>query len=357
MIGLGMGAEAQTLLRIAMKDDPLEAPSPATVGLAAIAALLAGRPGEASEINDPRLTGTDEIAMWRAILAAQSDEGSPKAATVLATTVPLLLSYPPEMRDRLLAPALETMILGGQADPAGRIMAERPTDPRLAYARALLKQALGDNEGALALFDEVTNSRDNYDHARAAVHAVELRLTMERLDNKAAADALETLAYAWRGDGRELALLLRVADLHHKAGDWRGVFDELRRIKANFPARAAEVDRQLTETFAAVSRDPALATMKPTDVIALLEENAELMADGPDGEPLRALLADKADGARPAEARRSGADQADARRALWSVTGRVWRDSRHVALERGRRRRRAAGAERIELGRHAGPGA
>ena len=59
MIGLGLGAEAQTLLRITMKDDPAEAASPATHGLAAIAALLAGRPGEATELKDPRLNGTD----------------------------------------------------------------------------------------------------------------------------------------------------------------------------------------------------------------------------------------------------------------------------------------------------------
>jgi hypothetical protein len=293
LIGLGMTAEAQTLLRVAMKDDPREAASPSTIGLAAIAALMAGRPNEAGDLSDPRLTGTDEVALWRAIQAAMADEGSPRAAAILAVTAPMLLTYPEQMRARLLPPVLETMILGGKAAEAERLLAHRENDPRLTFARALLKQAQGDNGGALTLFDEVAKSRSTFDHARASTRATELRLTMGQLDLKAAADALEERLYAWRGDGRELALLLRIAELHRKAGDWRAVFVQLRAVKANFPAQAVEIDRQLKEAFAAVSRDPALGAMKPTDLIALLEENAELMADGPDGEPMRALLAEK----------------------------------------------------------------
>ena len=102
MLGLGLGVEAQTLLRITMKDDPREAASPATIGLAAIAALLAGRPNDARDLTDPRLTGTDEIALWRALQTAMTDEGSPAAAAVLATTAPLLFTYPAELRQRVL---------------------------------------------------------------------------------------------------------------------------------------------------------------------------------------------------------------------------------------------------------------
>jgi len=293
MIGLGMGAEAETVLRVAMKDDPRQAADPATIGLAAVAALLAGRPNEAVDLADPRLTGTDEIAMWRAIQTAMADEGSPAAAAVLATTAPLLFTYPAELRARVLPLAMETMILGGQADAAAPLLAQREHDPDLAYARALLKQAQGDNEGALKLLDALTESRSTLDHARAASRAVELRLTMGQLDNKAAADALEKQLFAWRGDGRELALRLRIAELEAKAGAWRSVFAMLRAAKADFPARAADIDRRLKEAFASVPRDPSLDKMEPTELIGLLDENAELMADGPEGEPMRVLLADK----------------------------------------------------------------
>jgi tetratricopeptide (TPR) repeat protein len=293
LLGLGLGVEAQTLLKIAMRDDPREAASPTAAGLAAIAALLAGRPREAGDLADPRLTGTDEIELWRAIQTAMTDEGSPGAAAVLATTAPLLLSYPAQLRRRVLPLALETMILGGQAEAAAALLALREDDPTLAYARALLTEARGDKAGALTQFDAVANTRSQFDHARASVHATELRLAMGQLDAKGAADALEERLYAWRGDGRDLALRLRVAELRGKAGAWRTVFDLLRAARVDFPGHAAEIDHQLREAFAAVPRDPALGTMPPTELIALLEENAELMADGPDGEPMRALLAEK----------------------------------------------------------------
>jgi tetratricopeptide (TPR) repeat protein len=293
LVGLGMGAEAATLLRITMKDDPREAASATTVGLLAIADLLAGRPNEAGDLADPRLTGSDEIAMWRAIQTAMTDEGSQAAAAVLATTAPLLFTYPPELRSHVLPLALETMILGGQANAAAPLLAQRAHDPELAYARALLKQAQGDNEGALKLFEALADSRSTFDHARAESRAVELRLTMGQLTNAAAADALDKQLYAWRGDGRELALRLRIAGLRQKDGNWRAVFTMLREARAAFPANATDIDRRLKEAFAAVPRDPMLDKMEPTELIALLDENAGLMADGPDGEPLRVLLADK----------------------------------------------------------------
>jgi len=293
MLGLGRGAEAQTLLRVTMKDDPREAASPATVGLAAIAALLAGRLQDAGELADPHLTGSDEVALWRAIQTAMADEESPAAAAVFATTAPLLFTYPDELRRRFLALALETMILGGQADAAAPLLAQRADDPRLAYARALLKQAQGDNDAALTLLDGVADTRSMLDHARASVRATELRLTMGQLDNKAAADALEARLYAWRGDRRELALRLRIAELRGKDGAWRAVFAMLRGARADFPGQAAEIDRRLQQAFAAVPRDPSLGKMAPTELIAMLDENAELMANGPDGQPMRALLAEK----------------------------------------------------------------
>ncbi len=57
------------------------------------------------------------------------------------------------MQNRVLPMAMETMISGGQAGAAAPLLAERADDRRLAYARALLKQAQGENETALAMFD------------------------------------------------------------------------------------------------------------------------------------------------------------------------------------------------------------
>ena len=293
LIGLGMGVEAQTVLQAAAKDDPRISGLADFQGLSAIAALLANRPEEAASLDDPRLSGTDEMALWRAIRQAMADDASPAAAEVLATAAPLLMTYPDELRRRVLPVALETMVLGGRAKPAERLLTQRPHDPDLAYARALAKRADGDLAGALTDFTALANARSPFDHARASVQAIETKLAMGTLDDKAAAEALEKRLYAWRGDRTDLRLRERIADLDRRAGAWRQVFAVLRDARRDFPDQAPEIDRQLKDAFAALPKDPAMDKMPPTELIGLLEENVELLASGPEGEPMRERLAEK----------------------------------------------------------------
>jgi hypothetical protein len=293
MLSLGMGAEAQALLRVAAAQDPKEAESPDTAGLAAIAALLAGRPGDAGAIDDPRLSGTDEIALWRAVKQAWSDEQSPTAAATFAATGPLALLYPAGIRDRVLPLAAETMILGGEASAAKRLLALAGDIPGLGYARALLRQADGDAPGALAALDALAAGRDRHDRARAATRAVELRLAAGQLDAAKAAAALDKLRYVWRGDRQELALRERIADLHRQAGAWRTALADLRSLQADFPDKAQAVQTHLMGMFITLLYSEATDALPPLDLVALVDENADLFKSMPGNEDLQARLADR----------------------------------------------------------------
>jgi hypothetical protein len=113
MLSLGMGAEAQAILAaLTAADDPRLTDDPDRRALSAIAALIAGRPGEANALVDPSLTGTDEIALWRAVRSAMTHEGEADAAPVFAADIALPLAYPDALRDRLLPLMVETMALG-----------------------------------------------------------------------------------------------------------------------------------------------------------------------------------------------------------------------------------------------------
>ena len=283
MIALGMAAEAEALLKLAAEQDPREAASADTAGLIAIAALLAGRADQAGGLADTRLSGTDEITLWRAAQIAVQREGAPEAAAMFASVAPLLLRYPAAMRDRLLPLAVETMILGGEAAAAGPLLSERGDDPKLAFARALLLQSRGDTDAALAAFDGLTDSRDQLLHARAAVRAVDLRLASQRISETEAADSLDKLLYAWRRDARDLALRQRVAALRQQSGAWRVALDLLREAKADFPAQAPAIHERMRETFAALLQSPALDTIRPLDFVALVEENADVLPHATDG--------------------------------------------------------------------------
>jgi hypothetical protein len=293
MMALGLDAEAEALLQVVAEQDPQQAASPDTAGLRAIAALLAGRPAEAGALSDPRLTGTDDIAMWRALALATAQEGSPEAATAFTATAPLAFALPAAMRDRVLPRVLETMIQGGEVAAAGKLLAQRPNDPRLGYARALLAQANGDTDAALRLYDALGRGRDQFDRARAVVRAVELRLVSGEIDAKKAADRLDKLLYVWRGDQRDLAMRERLAELRQQSGGWREALAVLRDAAADFPDQSQEIRHRLQTTFDALLADHAADSVAPLDLITLMDENADLLPTGPEGDPLRLRLADR----------------------------------------------------------------
>jgi hypothetical protein len=278
---------------MAAEQDPKEAASPETAALTAIAALLAGRVAEATGLDDPRLSGTDEIAMWRAVREAMKDPGSPNAAAVFATTAPLAASYPAAIRDRILPLILETMIEGGEIAPAARLLDQRPDDPLLAYARALRVQSEGETDKALALLDALANGRDQFDRARAAVRAVELRLAARQIDKAKAADALDKLEYAWRGDDRELELRERVATLRADSGSWREALATLRQAETDFPDQGAAIHERLKDTFAGMTRDPDTSKMTSLDYVSMVDENADLINGPEDQDAIAQPLADR----------------------------------------------------------------
>jgi tetratricopeptide (TPR) repeat protein len=293
LMALGLAAEAESLLRMAAEQDPREAASPDTAALTAIAALLAGRTTEADALLDPRLDGTDEIALWRAVRLATLDEGSPGAAAVFAATAPLASQYPAPIRDRILPLMVETMIQGGELGPAARLLAQRKNDPKLSYAQALMRQAEGETDQALGMLDALANGHDQFDRARAAIRAVELRLATRELDKAQAADALDKLLYAWRGDARELTLRERVADLRGQTGAWHAALETLRQAETDFPEQAVLVHGRLKDTFAAMIRDQGAVRIPPIEFVSMVDENTDLMPPSGGDEELEQSLADR----------------------------------------------------------------
>jgi hypothetical protein len=293
MIALGWGAEAGAMLRLAAADDPALGAMPEATGLTAVAALLAGRPSEADGITDPRLTGSDEVSLWRAVRDAMRTPGSASSAAGFATAVPLIEVYPDMLRARLLRLAAETMVEGGQTDAAARLLAAHPDDPRLALARGMLGAINGDTDGALAILDALTTGPDQRLHALAGARAVELRLSAGRIDAGQAADALERLIYAWRGGRRELALRERVAELRQQGGAWRLALAALRQAEALFPDDKDAIRARMKDCFAALLRGDQVDHLPPLELVALIDENTDLLPDGDAGQALQERLADR----------------------------------------------------------------
>jgi hypothetical protein len=136
-------------------------------------------------------------------------------------------------------------------------------------------------------------STDRRMYARSAARALELRLAGGTIDVKQAADGLDKLLYAWRGDRHERLLRERVAELRARAGAWRSALGLIRETEAIFPDDQAAIHAELVDMFAAMLRSDASDSLPPLELTALVDENADLLPVGPAGDQLQARLADR----------------------------------------------------------------
>ena len=292
MLALGLGAEAQSLLRLAVEEDPRASADPDIGGLAGIAALMSGRPEEAAGLDAADLAGSDEVTLWRAVRSAMSKEVSAEAAPVFAATGGLVLSYPSALRNRLLPLIAETMAQGGMAQAADALLASMPDEPLLTFARAIRYEQKGDTASALALYDGIAAGRDRLASARAATRATMLRLASGALNPSQAAAALESQFLLWRGDQRERDLRMRTAEIQVQAEQWRGAIATLRETADLFPADKADIQAHITAVIANLLHGTGAASIAPLDLVSLADENASAVAQT-DVAGLGMLLADK----------------------------------------------------------------
>ena len=286
LVGLGLPQEAQAMLRLATQENPDAALDRRQAFLAGMAALLAGRPNEATGL-EAELPGSDELLLWRSLRAAMQGDAQ-GAAPGLAATWPLLQAYPDGLRRRLIGLAAEALVEGAQYAAARRLMEGATDEPAILLAQAMLEEAQGQPTRALEAYEAAANGRDRLMRARALRRGIELRLATGRLDAAGAAQALESTLFAWRGDAMELNARERIAALRRETGDPRGALTLLRETEAAFPEQAVQLRGLIQAAFL-----HALEADSPLGAVALHDAHPELLPQGEAGEAMLALLAER----------------------------------------------------------------
>jgi hypothetical protein len=285
LLALGLGVEAQAMANLAAREDPRLAEDPIAQALLGAAALLAGRLEETAGLLHPRLAETDELLLWRGLLAAarRTEDG----AAGIATGLPILRAWPEPLRARLAPLAAEALAAGGELAAARRLLAGQEAEPAFALARARLLEEAGEAAAALEAYDALRRGADRRARAVAMRRAAELRLARGELDAAGAAAALEPVLAAWRGDGMESAARLRLAELRTQAGDHRGAFEMLQETAQLFPELAPRLRPATAEALLA-----ALSSEPPLGAVALFDAHAALLPRGEATERALAALAD-----------------------------------------------------------------
>lgn len=296
MLAEGLDVEAAAVLHAAQADDPTRRDDPVATGLSAIAAWLSEKAGGASAppptAEDLASLGqTDEAVLWRALLTSDQPDAAPQAAA-LATTWPLLLGYPPNLRRLALAPAASLLRAGGQ-DKALAALLEACPDQALDVERALLLRRQGQTDMALSLLDRVAARPDRLARAAAREESVGILLATHRIDEAGAAAALDHQLYAWRGGDRELRLRVKIARLRAQAGSWRTALAMLRATAALFPEAQARLRGEQEAVVADLLHGAGAARLSAFDLVTLTDEAADILTAASTQADLAPLLVDK----------------------------------------------------------------
>jgi hypothetical protein len=293
MIALGLDVEAAAVLNAAQSDDPAAMDDPDAAGLAAMAHWMAGRATQADRdrMDAAALNGSDEVALWRALLHGDDRDVSAPASSLLSNWK-LILTYPAPLRRRLLQPVADIFLRAHQFAALHAMLAAVP-DHELDSARAAVLVADGDTDAALKALNRLAVSADRLTASRARRARTELLLASHRIDARTAATQLEQQLYAWRGGPQDFDLRMRLAELDGQAGNWRAGLAILRETEPLFPDKHDVLYAAEHAQVADLIHGLNSGHIAPLDVVAVAEECADLLAESGGDAKLAPVLADK----------------------------------------------------------------
>jgi hypothetical protein len=120
-----------------------------------------------------------------------------------------------------------------------------------------------------------------------------MRLEAGTLAPAKAASTLLSHIDDWRAPDLELGTRIRAASLLVQAGDFRRALAALREAEHLFPAAHDSVHEAERQAVAALIRGGAAGRLSPLDLVALVEENSDLLAADDVASSLTPVLADK----------------------------------------------------------------
>lgn len=237
-----MGPEALTVMKAARDSEPGLEYEPLFRSMRGVAAVLSGRYAEAiKDLSVSELMHDSYAAAWRGVArVGMQDYGEAKVDFALA--MPVLASVSPDIQAMFRAKAAESAIARKEPALAQSFLSNIPpgagdarTRAELQLVRAQITEASGHAADAAHLYDVAIAEGYLPVTARARFGKAQLAYANGELTEDEYARELLRLDLAWRGDGLEIAVLRKLADLRLKENDIVGALKVMRTVSRNFP--------------------------------------------------------------------------------------------------------------------------
>jgi hypothetical protein len=293
----GMGVEAIAMLDVVHSDIPDLASNNEFLALRGAAKIQANRPDEGLvDLEKSGLGNQPEIELWQAVGLAKLRDW-PGALEKFDAQEDVLANYPEPFASDFYVLAIEAAVAGGKdrlaAEWLDRIEAQPHQEaikPALSYLRGVLNSKAGRPEQAAVLWREVASqSKDRLYRIRAELALTDLGVATKSLTSKQAADRLEGLRFAWRGDELEIDILQRLGEFYLDIKDYKSGLSVLAQAVKLYPSspQAATIQQLMAATFYQIFVQNQTEGLSPLAALALYQDYHDLM---PKGEEAQAVI-------------------------------------------------------------------
>jgi hypothetical protein len=226
------GQETLGVLRLIEEENPDIAKIPRYLALRGAAAAMAGHYDDAlKDLSNPLLQRLAEVKLWIGYAAAASEQWH-MANRYFPPGNRLLLQYPENISVPFTIYMAESALRLGHNDSANVLLGslagmsdnfDLHDQAAAQYLKGEAARQAGNDAEAIRLWEPVAFGIDRLYHTKASLALANLRLEDKQITLKQAIDTVDSLRFAWRGDGLEVQILhnlglLKIRDKQYLSG-------------------------------------------------------------------------------------------------------------------------------------------
>ncbi len=287
----GLATEAASVWQTISQSDENIAGEPEYALMRAVAALSEGDTDRATQaLADIKLPNSDS-SLWQGMLEVQK-RNWPEAARLFKPGLKRVWDYPEPYRSRLALGVIETALNVGSKPMAQQFLdfmkkgdppAPEINRPALDYLSGIMAYQNGDKGGARSYLNLAAESWNQLWRLRANLALLDLDLEEKRITQTEAANRLERMRFAWRGDALEYDVLERLAQNHADMRDYPHALEEYTLLKERFPkdARAETIPATQQKLFDSVFTGPDRDKLMPYSQLAVWDNYPQFRPTDP----------------------------------------------------------------------------
>ncbi|MFN7114568.1 MAG: tetratricopeptide repeat protein [Alphaproteobacteria bacterium] len=289
------GQETLGVLRLIEMRSPALTRNPNFIALRGAAAAMAGHYQDAlQDLSHPAIQQHPEVNLWIGYAAAATEQWR-MANRSFPPDNSLLVEYPPSISTPFTIYMAESALRLGRTDTAIRLLDtldtwSNTTEGHHRAAIAYLKGEAARQEGrkaeAIRIWRPVANGLDRLYHTKASLALANLELAENIISLKEAIDRIDSLRFAWRGDGLEVQILHNLGQLKVQNGQYLEGLGDMRRAMTLADSLLGDTDvirADMSRVVSDIFIGGQAQNIAPLEAISIHSAYGNLMPTGTEG--------------------------------------------------------------------------